>query len=110
MDLSDTGNQPNDEYSKNLAKSMFASADIRVTIKFPYKVIETSGELSSDKKSVTWRPKIGEITKMGVTVPVPSINYFRLVAGLVSVVCFSIIGFSILNERRKKISNNEEII
>ena len=98
LDLSDSSNS-NDQTTQDMTNAIMAGADIHISIKFPYEVIETSGDLSSDKKTVTWRPKFGEKTKLSATMKIPTFNPLPLV--LAFFIGLIAIGFVIRSKRSK---------
>lgn len=49
------GDGSDDPFSAEILKSMTQGMDLRISIKFPGVVTSTNGELSDDKKTVTWK-------------------------------------------------------
>ena len=100
MDLSDTSGA--DATGNQLASMMMSSADIRISIKFPYKVTSSTGEISADKRTVTWRPKIGEKTQLQAVIAIPAMNYVLYAGGLIALIIFLILVGLFLRERNQK--------
>lgn len=82
-----------------LAQSLLSSGDIRIRVKFPAEVIATTGELSKDKRTVTWNPKIGDRIDLTTTVKLPASNF--LIYALI-VLGFAIIGFVAVSRNQYK--------
>lgn len=82
-----------------LAQSLLSSGDIRIRVKFPAEVIATTGELSNDKRTVTWNPKIGDRIDLTTTVKLPSSNFLIYVLIVLS---FAVIGFVALSRIQSK--------
>ena len=55
-----------------LAKSIMASAQLDISIKFPGKVIQSTGTISEDGHTVTWKPVLGEKLDLATTIELPS--------------------------------------
>jgi hypothetical protein len=106
LDLSsgDTGDSGS-EWGDALAKSILSSADLRISIKFPAKVVASTGEISEDKQSVTWRPKMGEKVDLTTTVEIPSLKVGLLVGAAASLMAI-VGGVAFLISRRKKQESN----
>jgi hypothetical protein len=88
-------------------KSLFASADLKIRITFPAEIISTTGELSSDKRSVTWTPEIGEKLDLTTTVKIPSINY--ILYGGVGLVIITLLGLVIARSKKKKVVQVDDL-
>jgi hypothetical protein len=102
MDLSDTGST--DSTDSQLTSSMFATADIHVSIKFPYDVTSSTGEISADKRTVTWRPKIGGKTQLQTVVDIPSASYVTYIAGgIIAIIILTLLGYFLARRRKKRI-------
>jgi hypothetical protein len=71
-----------DLFGADLAKGLFSSAQMRVAIRFPGKVISSSGEISADGKQVVWTPVIGERNELSATVELPNTKKILLYAGI----------------------------
>lgn len=77
LDLETSNNEGNAEesiFGEALAQSLLASGDIRIRVTFPAEVIATTGELSSDRRTVTWTPEIGDRIDLTTTVELPNSN------------------------------------
>ena len=107
MDLSDSSNET-DQATQDMTAAMFAGADLHISIKFPYEVIETSGELSSDKRTVTWRPVMGKKTILQATVKVPSFN--PVPAILIAVIVITLIVVLIRKRKPKAVEEVTEVL
>ena len=60
-----------DPFSNLLAESISSSADMKISVKFPVKVLSSTGTISEDGKTVTWIPKLGEKLDLATTVEIP---------------------------------------
>lgn len=110
MDLTDTSG--GDLTSNQLASMMMSSADIHISIKFPYKVTSSTGEISADERTVTWRPKIGEKTKLQAVIAIPATSYVLYAGGLIALIIILILlGFfwRARNQRRKQLQLESEM-
>jgi hypothetical protein len=58
------------------AKSIMASAELDVAITFPGKIIESTGKISEDGHTVSWKPVLGEKLDLATTVELPSAASF----------------------------------
>lgn len=86
-----------------LAKSLFSSADLRIKVTFPAEVVSTTGSLSEDRRTVTWKPEIGDKLDLSTTVKVPSFNFIMF--GFTGLGALLIIALTIWFVKRKKTSN-----
>jgi len=66
-----------DPFSNLLAQSISSSADLKISIKFPVKVLSSTGTISEDGKTVTWIPKLGEKLDLATTVELPKALQFK---------------------------------
>jgi hypothetical protein len=55
---------------------------MRIAVRFPGKVISSSGEISADGKQVIWTPVIGERNELSATVELPNAKKILLYAGI----------------------------
>ena len=69
-------------FGADLAKGLFSSAQMRIAVRFPGKVISSSGEISADGKQVIWTPVIGERNELSATVELPNVKKFVTYAGI----------------------------
>ena len=69
-------------FGADLAKGLFSSAQMRIAVRFPGKVISSSGEISADGKQVIWTPVIGERNELSATVELPNAKKILLYAGI----------------------------
>ena len=104
LDLSsaDTGEVDDSEWGAALAKSLFATADLDISVKFPVKVISTTGTISEDGRTVSWKPQLGEKVDLTTTVELPTQNFILggIIAGIVAMV--GAVLFVTTKARRKK--------
>jgi len=61
LDLSSngTGTSATSPTDAALTKAMFAGAQVRVKVTFPGKITKSTGEISKDRRTVTWNPTFG---------------------------------------------------
>jgi hypothetical protein len=71
-----------DLFGADLAKGLFSSAQMRIAVRFPGKVISSSGEISADGKQVIWTPVIGERNELSATVELPNAKKILFYAGI----------------------------
>jgi hypothetical protein len=90
------------------AKSITSSFDINIAVKFPVKVLKSTGKISDDGMTVSWKPKYGEKVDISTTVEIPSgfqFFYLIVILGLLGV------GAAIyLILRRGRNSDTKEVI
>lgn len=105
LDLSTADSQDSNsdlgEWGDVFAKSITSTFDIDIKVRFPVKVLESTGQISDDGMSVSWEPKYGEKVDLTTTVELPSgfqIVYLIIGLGLVGV---GITIFLILRKNRK---------
>ncbi len=81
---------------------MFATADLDISVKFPVKVLSTTGTISEDGRTVSWKPQLGEKVDLTTTVELPNQNFILVgvIAGIIALVTALL--FFILRSRRKK--------
>jgi hypothetical protein len=106
LDLSsaDTSEAEDSEWGAALAKTLFATADLDISVKFPVKVLSTTGTISEDGRTVSWKPQLGEKVDLTTTVELPTKNFILagIFAGIVALVAAAL--FMIMKARRKKIN------
>ncbi len=107
LDLSSTSG--GDATSSLLASSILSTADIHVTIKFPYDVISSTGVISSDHRTVTWRPKLGEKTQLQAVIAIPSASNILDIVGVVVVVILGVALGALLGRQRKRKKQQAEL-
>ncbi len=66
-----------DPFSNLLAQSISSSADMKISVQFPVKVLSSTGTISEDGKTVTWIPKLGEKLDLATTVEIPKALQFK---------------------------------
>lgn len=103
MDLSSTGtsSSPSSSTDDALAKAMFASAQFRISVTFPGKITKSTGEISKDRRTVTWNPAFGEKTDLATTVELDTPMNFVLWA-IGGVIFIALVVLLIILNRRKK--------
>jgi len=107
LDLSSTSG--GDATSSLLASSILSTADIHVTIKFPYDVVSSTGVISSDRRTVTWHPKLGEKTKLEAVIAIPSGSIAIEIVGVVVVVLLAIAVGAFIGRQRKRKKQEAEL-
>jgi hypothetical protein len=104
LDLSSAEADQSEEsdWGAALAKSLFATADLDISVKFPVKVLSTTGTISEDGRTVSWKPQLGEKVDLTTTVELPNQNFIlaAVIAGIIALVAGVL--FAILRTRRKK--------
>lgn len=103
MDLSSTGTSSSNSSSTDdaLAKAMFASAQFRISVTFPGKITKSTGEISEDRRTVTWNPAFGEKTDLATTVQLDTpINFVLWAIG--GLLFIALVFLLIIINRRKK--------
>ena len=108
FDLTDSNSEltsSEDMFGADFANTILSSADLRIRITFPVEVVSTTGELSQDKRTVTWRPKFGEKTDFTTTVKLPSKSYLMPVITVSLSALFIIVVLVIMTLSRKRKSN-----
>ncbi len=104
LDLSsaDADQSEESDWGAALAKSLFATADLDISVKFPVKVLSTTGTISKDGRTVSWKPQLGEKVDLTTTVELPNQNFILVgvIAGIIALVTALL--FFILRSRRKK--------
>jgi hypothetical protein len=105
FDLSDGDSEDSENdlgaFGDEFAKSITSSFDINISVKFPVKVLESTGSISEDGMTVTWKPKYGDTVDLTTTVEIPSgfqIIYLVIILGLLGV---ATLVFFILKKSRK---------
>ena len=90
-------------FGADLAKGLFSSAQMRVAIRFPGKVISSSGEISADGKQVIWTPVIGERNELSATVEIPNAKKILTYAGIgIGALALLLIAFFLGRRGKKK--------
>ena len=93
-----------DALGAGLTKSLFSSAQMRIAVRFPGKVVSSSGEISADGKQVIWTPVIGERNELTATVELPNAKKIIIYAGgAVGVLLLIALAF-LLGRRGKKVT------
>jgi hypothetical protein len=66
------------------------------------KVLSTTGTISEDGRTVSWKPQLGEKVDLTTTVELPNQNFIlaAVIAGIIALVAGVL--FAILRTRRKK--------
>ena len=104
LDLSteETEGSDIDEWGDALAKSLFATADLKISVKFPVKVLSTTGTISQDGRTVTWKPQLGEKVDLTTTVELPNKNFILLGIIGAAIILALIILLIVMKARKKK--------
>ena len=103
LDLSstDTASSSGSEWGDELANSIFSTADFNISVRFPVKVLETTGSLSEDGRTVSWKPKFGEKLDLTTTVEIPKTNLKLLGVAIASLLVILMLLAIILSKKRK---------
>lgn len=102
LSMDDSTSSGLDAFGGDLAKGLFANAQMRIAIRFPGKVTSSSGEISADGKQVIWTPVIGEKNELSATVELPNVKKIIIyAAGGLGVLILIAIAF-LLGRRGKK--------
>lgn len=102
LDLSSTGTGTSATSSTDaaLAKAMFAGAQVRVTVTFPGKITKSTGEISKDRRTVTWNPTFGDKTDLATTVTLDSpMNFIPWAIG--GILLIALVSWLIFINRKK---------
>lgn len=102
LDLSSTGTGSSATSSTDaaLAKAMFAGAQVRVTVTFPGKITKSTGEISKDRRTVTWNPTFGDKTDLATTVALDApMNFIPWAIG--GILLIALVGWLIFINRKK---------
>jgi hypothetical protein len=82
---------------------MFASAQFRISVTFPGKITKSTGEISKDRRTVTWNPAFGEKTDLATTVELDTpMNFVLWTIG--GVIFIALVILLIILNRRKKLA------
>jgi hypothetical protein len=94
-------------FGSDLAKGLFSSAQMRIAVRFPGKVISSSGEISADGKQVIWTPVIGERNELSATVEIPNAKKILTYAGIgIGVLALLLIAFLFGRKAKKPVAEN----
>ncbi len=95
--------QSTDPFSKLIAQTLASSAEMKISVKFPVKVLSSTGTISEDGNSVTWRPKLGEKLDLATTVEIPKgLQRSSFVMYAVALVFFTIAIVLLMRKRNSK--------
>ena len=112
LDLSstDTTGSSGSEWGDALAKSLFATADLNMSVRFPVKILKSTGQISDDGRTVTWKPKLGEKLDLTTTVELPNTN-IKVIEMCISGLILILVGVLIFLRRRRRSpdSHSEEV-
>jgi hypothetical protein len=96
-------------FGSDLAKGLFSSAQMRIAVRFPGKVISSSGEISADGKQVIWTPVIGERNELSATVEIPNAKKILTYAGIgIGVLALLLIAFLFGRKAKKPVAENPD--
>jgi hypothetical protein len=105
LDFSDTASQDSSSdlgaWGEELTKSLTSSFDMNISVKFPVKVLESTGKISDDGMTVTWKPKYGEKVDISTTVEIPTGFQFIYLIILLGLLAVGTSIFLILRKSRK---------
>lgn len=97
------------DWGDALAQSLTSSFDMNITIKFPVRVIESTGKISDDGLTVTWEPTYGEKLDLTTTVEIPSGVPAPLIVLGLALLIGSASGFVFYKKRRSNLSPLEDL-
>jgi len=96
-------------FGADLAKGLFSSAQMRIAVRFPGKVVSSSGEISADGKQVIWTPVIGERNELSATVELPNAKKILIYAGIgIGALVLIFIAFLLGRKAKKPVADNLE--
>ena len=96
-----------DLFGADFAKGLFSSAQMRIAVRFPGKVISSSGEISADGKQVIWTPVIGERNELSATVELPNAKKILIYAGIgIGALVLLLLAFMLGRKARKPAEEN----
>jgi hypothetical protein len=82
---------------------------MRIAVRFPGKVISSSGEISADGKQVIWTPVIGERNELNATVELPNVKKYVIYAGIgIGALVLLLIAFLLGRRAKKPVAENLE--
>lgn len=112
LDLSsgDTDDSDISEWGDALAKSLFATADLNISVKFPVKVLSTTGTISEDGRTVSWKPQLGEKVDLTTTVELPNRNLILMGIAAAALLLLIIAFLVVFKVRGRKKSETHESV
>ena len=112
LDLSSGDNEDSDisEWGDALAKSLFATADLNISVKFPVKVLSTTGTISEDGRTVSWKPQLGEKVDLTTTVELPNRNLILIGIAAAALLLLIIAFLVVFKVRGRKKSETHESV
>jgi hypothetical protein len=112
LDLSsgDTDDSDISEWGDALAKSLFATADLNISVKFPVKVLSTTGTISEDGRTVSWKPQLGEKVDLTTTVELPNRNSILIGIAAAALLLLIIAFLVVFKVRGRKKSETHESV
>jgi hypothetical protein len=112
LDLSsgDTDDSDISEWGDALAKSLFATADLNISVKFPVKVLSTTGTISEDGRTVSWKPQLGEKVDLTTTVELPNRNLILIGIAAAALLLLIIAFLVVFKVRGRKRSETHESV
>ena len=112
LDLSsgDADDSDISEWGDALAKSLFATADLNISVKFPVKVLSTTGTISEDGRTVSWKPQLGEKVDLTTTVELPNRNLILIGIAAAALLLLIIAFLVVFKVRGRKKSETHESV
>ena len=98
------------EWGDALAKSLFATADLNISVKFPVKVLSTTGTISEDGRTVSWKPQLGEKVDLTTTVELPNRNLILMGIAAAALLLLIIAFLVVFKVRGRKKSETHESV
>lgn len=94
-----------DSMSSEMMSTMAASAQMKIAITYPGKIVSTNGVV--DGKTVTWTPKFGEITEIDAVVKSPQSSNVPVFIGIgvAVVVIGGLVAFLLLRRKKATVSS-----
>ncbi|MBK5237949.1 MAG: hypothetical protein JJE28_02420 [Actinomycetales bacterium] len=79
LDMGSASSDESNPFAKSMMSGMASTADMSISITYPGEILETNGVI--DGQTVTWSPKLGEVTSLDAIVKAPLTNYVPLLVG-----------------------------
>jgi hypothetical protein len=100
---SEETSQDTEEFAlgEDFAESLLSGIDLNISIKFPVRVLESTGTISEDGRTVTWKPKWGEKVDLTTTVEIPSNSPVVIIISILGLLAVLISLFFVYKKSRK---------